>query len=165
LDTVPGLLHAVAAVLLLASAQEGSPLFVLGRNKNANVVEYSVRARADGRLEGDAVDAHWLLRAEDGRRAELNFFERLLAYGVHVQLGPGRDNCDLRIVSLPTRHIRVRRGAAGYEANTLIGGVPARLQSIFVTAEDGSGWPRVLSVELRGERLADGAPAYEKIVP
>ncbi len=162
---MPGLAEAVAAVLLVASALDGSPLFVLGRNKNANVVEYSVRARADGRLEADPVDVHWLLRAEDGRRAELNFFERLLAYGVHVQLGPGRESCDLRIVSLPARHIRVRRGPAGYEADALIGGAPSRLTSIFVTAEDGSGWPRVLSVELRGERVADGAPAYEKIVP
>jgi hypothetical protein len=167
--TVPGVVRAVATALLLASAPaaaEDSPLFLLARNKNANVVEYAVRTGAGGRLDvSNPIDVHWLLRAEDGRRAELNLFERLLAYGVHVHVAASGDGCELQIVSLPARRIQIRRGREGYEADTVIGGSASRLDSIFVTAQDGAGLPRVLSIELRGARLADDAPAYERIVP
>ena len=58
------------------------PLLELGRSKNANVVVYAARVRPDGLLDDNRpFEAHWVLRAEDGRSEPLTVIEELLAYG------------------------------------------------------------------------------------
>lgn len=159
-------LRAALASLLLVSAPAAGgevPLFWLGRTKNANVVEYSAKVGADGEPDPRGpVEAHWLLRAEDGRREALNLFERLFAYGVRARRTEG--GWEFGVVSLPARGLTLRRGPSGWEADTAIGGVPAHLRRIFVTTDDGAG-THVRSVELWGERISDGAPAYECLAP
>jgi hypothetical protein len=53
-----------------ATAQiKTSPLFIVERSKNANVVHYDARLTADGKLDPkEPVTAYWVLLAEDGRR-------------------------------------------------------------------------------------------------
>lgn len=160
------LLRAALASLLVAAAPAAAqevPLFELGRSLNANVVEYAARVGPDGRLRGRTpIDVYWLLRAEDGRREGLNLFERLFAYGAAGRFdGQGGQ---FHLVSLPARELSLRRGPRGWEADTAIAGESARLERIFVTTEGGAG-AHVRFVELWGERLADGAPAYERLVP
>ncbi len=163
---VPGAACALVASLLTASpgaaAAAGTPLFLLARSKNANVVEYLAKVGADGRLTAEGpIDVRWRLKAEDGRPETLSFFERLFAYGVSARLDPDRDGCEVEIVSLRSRPFHVRRSASGWEADAEIGGAPARLTRIFVTSEE----TRVRAVELWGVRLADGKPVYERLVP
>jgi hypothetical protein len=111
------------------------------------------------------IDAHWVLAAEDGRREALGFVERRLAYGVTTRMDSTGEACDLEIVSLPSRPIRVRRTAAAYEADAIVGGVTAKISRIFVTTDESGALPHVLSAEIWGQRLTDGAVVYERISP
>src|SRR5258705_13664792 len=59
-------------------------LFTIARSKNANVVRYQARTRGGGLDRSHPIDAYWLMLAEDGRREELSWAERKLAYGFSV---------------------------------------------------------------------------------
>ena len=82
---------AVLALLIVpAEAQiKTSPLFIIERSKNANVVHYDARLTADGKLDPkDPVIAYWVLSAEDGRREELSWIEKKKAYGFDIKPAP-----------------------------------------------------------------------------
>jgi hypothetical protein len=51
-------------------------LFTIERSKNANLVVYDARLTDSGELDPkSAVVVYWLLKAQDGRREELNRVE------------------------------------------------------------------------------------------
>ena len=66
--------------LLAASAAAQittSPLFIIERSKNANVVHYDARLTADGKLDPkEPVIAYWVLLAGNGRREKLSWIEK-----------------------------------------------------------------------------------------
>jgi hypothetical protein len=141
------------------------PLFSLGRNKNANVVEYAARIGADGKLDDKKpFEAYWLLKAEDGRREALSYLEEQLAYGFSSKARvPGREYT-FTMNAFRARPLEVVPHGDGYEVVASLGGVPSRLLRLFVTAEEGGGLPQVKSVELIGESLVDGTPTHEWLV-
>ena len=58
------------------------PLFIIERSKNTNVVHYDARLTADGKLDPEEpVIAYYVMLAEDGRRKELSWIEKKMAYG------------------------------------------------------------------------------------
>ena len=68
---------------------ETHPLFIIERSKNANVVHYDARLTADGKLDPkEPVIAYYVMLAEDGRRKELNWIEKKMAYGFDIEAGP-----------------------------------------------------------------------------
>ena len=65
---------AVLALMAVPAAAQikTSPLFIIERSTNANVVHYDARLTADGNLDPEEpVIADWILLAEDGRRKKL----------------------------------------------------------------------------------------------
>jgi hypothetical protein len=156
----------LAITLMAAPAPTSVPLFELGRNKNANVVEYAARVTSDGRLDDSKpFEAHWLLRAEDGRTESLNVIEELLAYGFSWKARQPGHAYSLTMNAFRERNLEVVPHEGGYRVVTSISGVPSRLLRLFVTAEDGAGLPQVKSVDLLGESLIDGTPTHERIAP
>jgi hypothetical protein len=153
------------AVLALGAVPSPQLLFTLGRSTNANVVEYSARPDASGRLAGARpFDVRWRMLATDGHVEGLNFFEERLAYGLSSR-SLAHDTYELRLVSCPDRKIVVRRIDDVYRAETEIGGVASTLVRIFVRATEGPLGPKVIAVELSGASLRDGAPTFERMVP
>jgi hypothetical protein len=150
-------------------AQAGSlrlqSLFVITRSKNANEVHYAVRVRSDGRLDPDEpVTAYWILRAEDGRREDLSFLERRLAYGFSAKFGARSDALSLRLQAFPTRVLGVRCDARGrFFAHVPIAGHPARLERIFVATDESGVTPSVRYLELFGVSQAGGTSVTERI--
>jgi hypothetical protein len=142
------------------------PLFELGRNKNANVVVYAARVGPDGLLD-DArpFEAHWLLRAEDGRSEPLSFVEELLAYGFSWKARRSGHAYSLTMNAFRERALEVVPHGDAYQVVTSIGGTPSRLVRLFVTADDAAGLPQVRFVDLSGQSLIDGTPTHERIVP
>lgn len=156
---------AVMAAALLASearAQPGEQLFIVARNKNANIVSYDVRRRPTGELELAApLDAYWIMRAEDGHREPLTWIERQAAYGFsvsHVSL----KGFTLRLQAFKQREIHVEWTARGYRAYLTIAGKKTALNRIFVMAAEGGLLPTVRYVELQGVNEL-GAPVAERI--
>jgi Domain of unknown function (DUF4833) len=154
-------LSLVAPRLFATSSRE---LFTLGRSKNANVVRYAVRSGADGRLDAARpVEAYWLMLAEDGRREELTWTERKLAYGFSVSEQTSQGLL-LHLSACSARELRVRSSDGAFRAELAIAGQRAFLQRIFVHTEEGLLLPRVRFVELSGV-TARARHVSERIVP
>ena len=154
-------LSLVAPRLFATSSRE---LFTLGRSKNANVVRYAVRTGADGRLDAACpVEAYWLMLAEDGRREELTWTERKLAYGFSISEQTSQGLL-LRLSACSARELRVRSSDGAFRAELAIAGQRAFLQRIFVHTEEGLLLPRVRFVELFGV-TARARHVSERIVP
>lgn len=144
-----------------AAATAAATLFTIARSKNRNVVRYQARLR-DGALDPeDPIEAFWLMLAEDGRREELSWAERKLAYGFSVS-GATRERCVLGLTAFKTRPLVVERMGQRFGARVSIAGKPAMLERIFVQANEGALLPSVERVDLFGRSL-DGTPLVERI--
>ena len=145
------------------STAERLPLFHIERNKNKNVVRYDLLLDPSGHpLERGPIDVYWRMDAEDGRRRELNAFERGKAYGYSVRERPGRDELVITLNSFAQRPIRVRVQARRAEALVEIAGRGALLDRIFVQAREGP-VPKVEWIDLFGRR-AGGTPVHERVM-
>ncbi len=160
-----------AALLLLAAswpsvADEGcGALFVVHRSLNANVVLYEARFGPDGFLDAEKpVRVQWRLDARDGRREDLNFVERLRAYGVDVVPLGERDAFRVTVRALPTRPLVLHGGAGCPFVTASIGGRDAILRRVFVSTSGGL-LPRVSRVELSGTDLETAQPVVETFSP
>lgn len=155
------------AILAGGPACKDVPLFTLGRNKNANVVEYAACVGADGKPDPrKPLEAYWLMKASDGRREELSDLEKKLAYGVKASPGRAGSLYEMSLVAFADRRLQLlSHGDAGFQAVTLINGVPSRLSRVFVTAKEELGEPKVQYVDLFGESVRDGSPTTERLYP
>jgi hypothetical protein len=164
---LPAILAAAAVEVYAPAEARALPsreLFTLGRNKNANVVKYAVRLARDGRLDQAVpVEAYWLMLAEDGRREELTWTERKLAYGFSVSVATS-EGCLLHLDACSARALRVRATNGAYRAELAIQRQPAFLERIFVQTDNGALFPRVRYVEISG-RNANGQALSERVVP
>ena len=139
-------------------------LFTLGRSTNANVIKYNVRVAKSGQLDtANPVEAYWLMLAEDGRREELTWAERQLAYGFSVSALTS-DGFKLRLTACSTRELHVRVVNGAYSAELEIARQPALLQRIFVRMEEHALMPSVHHVDIFGV-TADGRRVSERIAP
>ena len=143
-----------------------APLFVIARSKNANVVHYDARLDARGKLDaGRPIAAYWIMRAEDGRREELTWFERKFAYGYSSAFDA---NGELRMTlqAFAARALAVGRDRSGaFRARTRIGGLPATLERIYVASDEHGLTPRVRYVDVFGVALDDGRRVRERLLP
>lgn len=147
------------------AAPECAPeLFRIQRSTNANVVVYEARLAAPGSLDRqEPVHASWIMLAVDGRREELNFLERGLAYGFEVREAGAPGIVELRLRAQPDRPVVVRFRDGCPAAFVTITGREALFRRIFVQVEGGP-FPEVRSVELVGLDAKDGVEVRE-IIP
>src|SRR5712691_8772387 len=153
------LLSAVGAGLATqALAQSGySPLFLIERTTNANVIHYEAKVAGDGRLDPrQPVIAYWIMAAEDGRRQELNILERTRAYGFTIRRDGSNDSYTMTLASDRRREIHVYVGNGMARAETIIGGRRAFLQRIFVTTRKFLTLNEPVAAELYGEDAVTG---------
>lgn len=155
---------ATAARVGIAGSPPSRELFTLTRNTNANVLKYAVRTAHDGRLDGNnPIEAYWLMLAEDGRREELTWTERHLAYGFSTSSATDH-GCVLRLTACPERELRVRAVEGGYRADAMIAKQTAALKRIYVHAEAHALLPSVRYVEISGTNAA-GKLVTERLMP
>jgi Domain of unknown function (DUF4833) len=145
-----------------ASSPVASTLFTIARSKNRNIVRYVARSHEHDLDQLRPIEAHWLMRAEDGRREELSWAERRLAYGFQVSRLRA-DSCALGLVAFKQRLILVQRHADGFRALVTIAGQRASLERIFVQTDESALLPSVQYLELFGIGL-DGTALSERIV-
>jgi len=156
-----------AAPLLDAAAPaRRHDVFVIERNKNKNLVQYTVHLDAACAPVGDEpLDCFWRMR-EVGPDAveDVGLFERA-AYGIADQECRA-DGVTVRLKAVPERPVTIRTGrdpgGCRADAFTRIGGVEARLTRIYVMADEGALIPTVRYVDLLGV-AADGSPVTERL--
>jgi hypothetical protein len=158
---------AVLALLAAPAAAQikTAPLFIIERNKNANVVHYDARLTADGKLDPkQPVIAYWIMLAEDGRRKKLSWIETKKAYGFTIKPDPSVNGYKMTLLAAPKRQIIVKKKGAVH-AETVINGRPAILEKIYINASDGLMGPKVQYIEVHGKDLQTAEKRREKMVP
>ena len=156
-----GLLAAPAAAQI-----KTSPLFIIERSKNANVVHYDARLTADGQLDPtEPVIAYWIKLAEDGRQEKLSWIEKKKAYGFTIKPDSSVNGYKMTLVAAPERQITVKNEKDAVRAEALIAGRPAVLQKLYINASDGLTGPKVQYIEVYGKDLQTGEKRREKMVP
>jgi hypothetical protein len=144
-----------------AEAPRLTPLFSISRSKNKNVVHYVARSRGAILDRERPIHAYWQMLAEDGRREELSWAERKLAYGFAVSKLSER-GCSLRLVAFEQRPLMVQLGAHGFHARVAIAGQEAVLLRIFVKTSEAGLVPSVEYLEVIGTGPG-GMPLRERI--
>jgi hypothetical protein len=159
------------AVLVLLAAPAAaqiktSPLFIIERSKNANVVHYDAQLTADGKLDPmEPVIAYWVLLAENGRREKLNWVEEEQAYGFTIKPDPSVNGYKMTLVAAPKQQITVRKAKSAVRAEVVINGRPAVLEKIYINASDGLTGPDIQYIEVYGKDLRTGKKRREKMAP
>ncbi|MDZ7695710.1 MAG: DUF4833 domain-containing protein [Deltaproteobacteria bacterium] len=159
---------AVLALLAAPAAAQikTSPLFIIERNKNANVVHYDARLTSEGKLDPkEPVIAYWVLLAEDGRREKLSWLEKKMAYGFTIKPDPSVNGYKISLVSAPEKQITVKKEKDVVRAEAVIDGRPAVLEKMYINASDGLTGPKVRYIEVYGKDLQTGEKRREKMVP
>jgi hypothetical protein len=142
------------------------PLFIIERSKNANTVHYDAQLTADGRLDPEEpMIAYYIMLAEDGRRKELNWVEKKMAYGFDIEPAPSAGEYTMTMVAARERLITVRRAGNAVRAEMVIDGRRAVLDRMYINASDGLLWPKVHHVELYGRDEQTGEERFERIIP
>jgi hypothetical protein len=159
---------AVLALLAIPVAAQikTSPLFIIERSKNANVVHYDARLTADGKLDPkEPVIAYWVLLAKDGRREKLSWVEKKKAYGFTIKPDPSVNGYKMTLVAAPEKQIIVKKEKETVRAEAVIDGRPAVLEKLYINASDGLTGPKVQYIEVHGKDLQTGEKLREKMVP
>jgi hypothetical protein len=140
-------------------------LFIIERSKDANVVQYDARLTADGNLDPkEPVIVYWVIRAEDGRREELNWLEKKKGYGFDIMPDPSVNGYKMILKGDPQHPITVKREGDAIRAEVVIGGRQAVLEKIYINASDGLMGPKVHDIVLYGKDLKTGGKRSQKIV-
>jgi hypothetical protein len=159
---------AVLALLAAPAAAQikTSPLFIIERSKNANVLHYDARLTADGKLDPkEPVIAYWVMLAEDGRREKLKWIEKKKAYGFTIKPDPSVNGYKMTLAAAPQQRITVKKEKGAVRAEAVINGRPAVLEKMYINASDGLTGPKVQYIEVYGKDLQTGEKCREKMVP
>lgn len=140
-------------------------LFIIERSKNANIVRYDAQITSEGKLNTEKpVIGYWILKADEGQRAELSGLQRKFAYGFSTKPAESGEGFIMKMVPLPKREIRVRKVDKTVRAELKIDGKPAILNKIYVDSDSTWTGPKVNYVKLFGRAIKGGKKLSEKVV-
>lgn len=146
--------------------RETRHLFTIQRSKNVNIVQYDAQLTPEGKLDPkEPVIAYWIMLAEDGRKQELMWIEKEMAYGFKARYEAEGDFAILDMVADIRRTVKIYETGGKYRAETLIDGNLAFVEKIYVKSIENGTLPRVEYVELSGQDIETGDDRYEKLVP
>ncbi len=134
-STVTVLIIFISAVLLipvesLSKSVKTQHLFKIERSKNANIVQYDVRVKADGKLDPKKpVVAYWVRLAKDGRKEDLKWVEKSFAYGFKAKYDAKTNTAIMDMAAKIKRKIKVLEVKGEYRAETPIDGQPSSTRS------------------------------------
>jgi Domain of unknown function (DUF4833) len=150
-----------------AAAQiKTSPLFIIERNTNANVLHYDARLTAAGKLDPkEPVIAYWIMLAKDGHREKLTWMEKKKAYGFIIKPDSSVDGYKMSLMAAPRWQITVKKEKDVVRAEAVIEGRPAVLEKMYINASGGLTGPKVHYIEVYGKDLQTGEERREKMVP
>lgn len=142
-----------------------SPLFVIARSKNANVLHYELRLDPQGDLRlKDPLVAYWVMHAEDGHKEGLTWPEREFAYGWRFSSRISPEGFRFRLQAFDGRELVVRRDQARrYRTFVRIQDKEAVLERIFVMSDDRGLTPTVRYVDVIGHDVETKLPVRERV--
>jgi hypothetical protein len=144
---------------------EPNQLFYVERSVNSNTVVYAAKLDAHNAISQKVpVEAFWRWYNVDGHRKDLNFIERMMAYGVHVN--PPRQNHPITftIAALPERTLTLDLDDQKRpEALIQIAGRTVKLAYVYLEVVDRV-IPSVPSLDIFGIDKNSGKAVREHVV-
>ncbi len=141
-------------------------LFYIQRNHNRNTIVYDANFDKSGQLnEEEPIRVYWIRYEEQGQTMELRNIEKMFAYGVKVsKIGDNRE-FKVNLVATSKRHFLLKEEAPFKAAiYTIINGKQAKLDHLYIFADNSRIWPKVKYIELYGEDTITGKSVYEKMI-
>ena len=141
-------------------------LFYLQRSANTNTIVYEINEDAKGQLiKDEPVLVYWLRYAEDGAKKELNYIQRVFAYGIKTEKITDT-SYEMHINSYKKKLLYLTRHKADnkYHIFSIINAKLAILKRVFIRIDPGgSFWkPNVIYIEMKGIDVATGKEAMER---
>lgn len=148
----------------------GNPkqLFYLQRTSNINTIVCELNLDNKGQLiEETPVHVFWIRYAEGGMRKELNYIQRVFAYGI-ITKPEGNGIFDLHFVSYKKQHFKLMHSAKDnkYHVYANINKKQALLNRFFLKIDGGSFWsPNIIYMEMKGTDPLTGKEMIERFKP
>lgn len=139
-------------------------LFYVQHSINRSLIVYAARLGPDGKLDPDRpVEAFWRRFDEEGQKRQLNFFERVFAFGVSSRrIGEGRYAA--RVAGYRSREAIVDLDERGQPRALLrVGERTVRVVYAYAQADDVGFIPKIHHVDVFGYDLATGEAIRERI--
>jgi hypothetical protein len=145
---------------------EPNQLFYVERSSNSNTVIYTANLDAKGHLNPDKpVIAYWRWFNRGGYIKQLNFAERMMAYGINSVKHDGPNGAySFKIAALPERTLYVGLDGKGHpEVFGKSGDRWARLAYIYLEVDDSGMLPDVPAMDFFGYDRTTGKPLREHV--
>ncbi len=140
--------------------------FYIQRNLNSNTIVYDAIYDENGYLiEKNPLKVYYIRYNEDGSTKALNRLERMFAYGARAYKKKNSEDYNLKLVAYKKRPITIKQ-VAPYKVDVLIdiNGKQAKLDHLYIFADNSKVWPLVKYIELFGYDLESNKSVYEKII-
>lgn len=147
--------------------KEKNQLFYLQRDPNSNTVVYTVNLNEGKIDEQKPINIHWIRYAEGGKRIDLSFIQRKMAYGVH-HTKVSKTEFEIRIQAYKDLPIilKYNKDVDKYQTFTFIKNKKVVLERIFVRITGGSIFnPHVKYVEVSGYDPTTAKKVTHQFVP
>lgn len=148
----------------------GNPrqLFYLQRTANTNTIVCELNLNSKGQLDEESpVHVFWIRYPEGGMRKELNYIQRVFAYGIKSQpIGNGMYR--LHFVSYRKQSFILMPSPKDnkYHVYATINRKQALLNRLFVKVDGGTFWsPNVVYMEMKGTDPVTGKEVVERFKP
>jgi phosphatidylglycerophosphate synthase len=148
----------------------GNPnqLFYLQRTTNTNTIVCELNYAKNGQLDEESpVHVFWIRYPEGGMRKELNYIQRVFAYGIKAS-SQGNGTYKLHFVSYrkQTLWLMPSQKDNKYHVYATINQKQAQLNRIFIKVDGGSFWsPNIVYMEMKGTDVATGKEVVERFKP
>lgn len=145
---------------------EPNQLFYVQRSPNANSVVYAAKLDAKGNFDSrNPVDAFWRKFNIDGSKKNLNFIERMMAYGVRVVTSKTGQPVSFTIAALPQRRLTLGWDEHHRPQATLsVDNRTVKLAYVYLQVEEGGLMPDVPSLDIVGTDIASGKAVREHLI-
>jgi len=142
-------------------------LFYIQRNHNKNTIVYDANFDKSGSLNKDnPIHVYWIRYEEQGQTMKLRTIEKMFAYGVKCsKLNNKKNEYKVELVATNKRDFLLKQDAPFHAAiYTKINGKPAKLEHLYIFADNSGFWPKVIYIELFGKDATTGKSVYEKML-
>ena len=149
---------------------KGNPnqLFYLQRTNNTNTIVCELNLNNKGQLnEETPVHVFWIRFSEGGIRKELNYIQKMFAYGIKSQ-PQGNGAHKLHFVSYKKQTLMLMPSLKDnkYHVYATINQKQALLNRIFLKVDGGSFWsPNIVYMEMKGTDAVTGKELVERFKP
>lgn len=138
---------------------EKEQLFYVQRDPNTNTIVYTLNKKNGKIDERNPVNAYWILYEEEGKRKDLSFIQKKLAYGIqHKKIA--EDEFEINLTSCKNIPLRLAYCPESnqYEAFASVNNKQTIIERIFVRINAGGSFlkPNIDYIELVGRESKSG---------